>query len=180
MGLNSRESRIILPYQRQDAVNYAHLWAFDRNPRFYNFEKLGGDCTNFASQVLLAGSKVMNLTPIFGWYYFHLNSRTPSWTGVNFLYEFLINNHGDGPFAEEVDETEVEPGDLVQLAFKKESTFNHTPVIVSSGMPAKIENIKVAAHTEDKDEYPLTEYDWINIRFLHILGVRRHGGNEKK
>ncbi len=47
---------------------YAHRWAYGRNPAFYDYEHLGGDCTNFASQCIYAGSGVMNFTPTFGWY----------------------------------------------------------------------------------------------------------------
>ena len=42
-------------YNREAALEYAKEWAFSRNPQFYDFENIGGDCTNFASQVLLAG-----------------------------------------------------------------------------------------------------------------------------
>ena len=41
---------MLRPYDRQAAVDYAHRWAYHRNPDFYNFDELGGDCTNFASQ----------------------------------------------------------------------------------------------------------------------------------
>ena len=44
---------IELPYNREKAVAYARAWALKRNPRYLDFEKMGGDCTNFAS--LLAG-----------------------------------------------------------------------------------------------------------------------------
>ena len=37
-------------YDRRAAVLYAHRWAYGRNPAFYDYEGLGGDCTNFASQ----------------------------------------------------------------------------------------------------------------------------------
>jgi hypothetical protein len=60
---------LIRDYDRRAAVEYAHRWAYGRNPRYYDFEKLGGDCTNFASQCLYAGSGVMNYTPQLGWYY---------------------------------------------------------------------------------------------------------------
>ena len=50
----------ILPYDRGAAVHYAHRWAYDRNPAYYDFSELGGDCTNFASQCLYAGSGVMD------------------------------------------------------------------------------------------------------------------------
>ena len=47
---------MLRPYDRQAAVDYAHRWAYHRNPDFYNFDELGGDCTNFASQCLYAPS----------------------------------------------------------------------------------------------------------------------------
>ena len=50
-------------YDRSAVFNYAKKWAFGRNPDYYSFNKLGGDCTNFASQCIYAGAKVMNFTP---------------------------------------------------------------------------------------------------------------------
>lgn len=91
----------ILEYDRQAAFEYAKKWAFRRNPRYYNFEKIGGDCTNFASQCIYAGAKVMNFTPTFGWYYISINNRAPAWTGVEYLFNFLTGNDAEGPFAEE-------------------------------------------------------------------------------
>ena len=58
-----------MEYRREAALQYAKQWALGRNPRYYNFEELGGDCTNFASQCIYAGSGVMNYTPVTGWYY---------------------------------------------------------------------------------------------------------------
>lgn len=37
------------PYDREQAVQYARMWAYDRNPAYYDFSNLGGDCTNFVS-----------------------------------------------------------------------------------------------------------------------------------
>ena len=93
----------IVAYNRTAAVEYARKWAFQRNPAYYNFENLGGDCTNFASQCLYAGSGVMNYTPTYGWYYNSSSDRSPSWTGVVYLYQFLTQNKGPGPFATETD-----------------------------------------------------------------------------
>lgn len=33
-------------YHRNDALLYAKKWALDRNPRYLDFENMGGDCTN--------------------------------------------------------------------------------------------------------------------------------------
>jgi len=74
-------------YDRESAVAYAKRWALSRNPQYFDFTEIGGDCTNFVSQCIYAGAKVMNFTPIFGWFYRSASDRTASWTGVEFLYE---------------------------------------------------------------------------------------------
>lgn len=153
-------------------MQYAHRWAYERNPAYLDFENLGGDCTNFASQCIFAGSGVMNYTPTFGWYYISSYNRTASWTGVNYLYKFLINNKGAGPFAQVVDASQAEPGDLAQLSFQDSKIFNHSPVIVMTGSPPDSGNILVAAHTFDTDGYRLMDFEPAYIRYLHIIGVR--------
>lgn len=162
----------VIPYNRIKAVEYAHKWAYGRNPAYYNFENIGGDCTNFASQIIYAGSGVMNYTPVYGWYYRDSYNRTASWTGVNFLYKFLFNNKGEGPFAEVVDMKDVKPGDIAQLSFGGGGVFNHSPVIIQTGSPVTLDNIFVAAHTYDVDYNLLKNYTWVDIRLLHIIGVR--------
>ena len=74
-----------VPYNRQKAVDYARRWALNRNPAFYDFQAIGGDCTNFASQCLYAGAEIMNYTPVTGWYYRSASDRTASWTDTEYL-----------------------------------------------------------------------------------------------
>lgn len=160
-----------IEYNRAKAVEYAHRWAFGRNPKFYDFTQIGGDCTNFASQVVFAGSGKMNYTPVTGWYYKNVNDRSPSWTGVQFLHDFLVNNNGVGPFAAETDINAVMEGDVVQLSFDGQS-FGHSPVVVSTGTIPSLDSILVAAHTFNTDYRPLSTYIFQKIRFIHIMGVR--------
>ncbi|MDD3141816.1 MAG: amidase domain-containing protein [Lachnospiraceae bacterium] len=157
-------------YDREKAVAYAHKWAYGRNPQYYNFDGLGGDCTNFASQVLYAGSGVMNPKPTFGWYYYSLNNRAPAWTGVEFLHNFLMKNQGIGPVGVVADISRVEPGDIVQLSFDG-MEFSHSPVVVSVGVAPSPSNILVAAHTLDADNRPLNTYQYVSLRYLHITHV---------
>lgn len=169
---NRRRQLTIIPYDREKAVRYAHKWAYARNPAYLDFENLGGDCTNFASQCLLAGSGVMNYTATYGWYYANANNRTASWTGVNYLYDFLIHNEAEGPFAEEVDAAGAEPGDLAQISFSDPNSFDHSPVIVRIGGTRGKSEFFIAAHTFNADYYPLMEFEPLYIRYLHIIGVR--------
>lgn len=62
-------------YDREKAAAYALRWALDRNPKFYDYENLGGDCTNFISQVLLNGGAPMDYKETFGWYYLTANRK---------------------------------------------------------------------------------------------------------
>ena len=155
-----------LSYNRDAAVAYARRWALSRNPAFYDFEEIGGDCTNFASQCIFAGAGIMNYTPVTGWYYNSASDRTPSWTGVEFLYNFLINNKSVGPYAAEVTRDKTMPGDIVQLG-TLDGRFYHSPVIIATNP-----QILIAAHTYDALDRPLASYSYQTARFLHIKGVR--------
>ena len=158
-------------YNREAAVNYAHEWYNKRNPKYFNFEKFGGDCTNFASQVLFAGAGKMNYTPVLGWYYISSYNRSPSWSGVQFFYNFLVSNESVGPFGTDTSIENVMPGDFIQLSFDG-IKFSHTPVIVKTGAFPSVDNILVASHTYDTDYKLLSSYEYKKIRFINIMGVR--------
>ncbi|WP_308415519.1 amidase domain-containing protein [Sporanaerobium hydrogeniformans] len=159
------------PYNRKNALRYAHAWSYFRNPNYMDFSLLGGDCTNFISQCLYAGCEIMNPTPVYGWYYWSPSQRTASWTGVKFLHKFLTQNEGIGPFGKEVTIDEVLPGDIIQLA-NAENTFYHSLLIVAVlGSPSP-SNLLIATHTLDSDYRPLATYDYFFARFIHIEGIR--------
>lgn len=155
-----------IEYNRETVVDYARKWAFSRNPAYYDFSDLGGDCTNFVSQCIYAGAGVMNYTKDTGWYYISIDDRSPSWTGVEFLYDFLINNDSVGPYAVEVNQDEIQIGDVIQLG-RDNGEFYHTLIVVKTEP-----TILVASHSYDAYDRPLYSYNYFNSRFLHIEGVR--------
>lgn len=158
------------PYNRIAAVSYAHQWAYGRNPRFYDYERLGGDCTNFASQCIYAGSGIMNFTPTYGWYYIDANQKAPAWTGVPYLWNFLTRTPDSvGPIGIPCDWGDLQPGDLIQLSFNGQE-FQHSPIVISVGMPATPETTLIAAHSYDADNRPISTYTYEKIRLLHIIG----------
>ena len=162
---------LLVPYDRAAAARYAHAWAYRRNPRYYDYEALGGDCTNFASQCLFAGCRVMDYTRTFGWYYKTANDKAPAWTGVVYLYNYLTRDRAaPGPAARETDIREMAPGDVIQLSFDGVH-WAHTPIVVSAAAPAAPETVLVAAHSADADNRPLSTYDYAAARFLHVFGV---------
>ena len=153
-------------YDRQRAAAYAVRWAMGRNPAYYDFTKIGGDCTNFVSQCLFAGSGIMNFTPVTGWFYRSADDRTASWTGVEYLYRFLMGNRGPGPYAELCRVTEAGVGDVVQLA-DAEGKFYHCLLVLRPGRDPL-----VAAHDFNALYRPLSTYSYTEARFLHVLGSR--------
>ncbi len=158
-------------YDRLNAVNYARKWAFKRNPSYTNFDEMGGDCTNFVSQVLHAGRCPMNYDK-YGWYFQNINNRAPAWTSVKYLHKFLTKNKGVGPVANEVDLKDIQLGDLVQLRFDPSEEFAHSLVVVDIKFPKSINNIFIATHTIDRLDYRVSNYYIKEVRFLHISGYR--------
>lgn len=157
-------------YDRASAVAYAKKWALSRNPKYYNFDPVGGDCTSFVSQCLFAGSKVMNYTPIKGWYYRSGFDKSPSWSGVEFLYNFLIQNKGMGPRGSLVSQNEVQIGDIAQLSFSK-NIFEHSLFIIDIKDVQDLNKIYIATHTYDTLNKKIGEYSFSKIRFIHINDV---------
>ena len=160
------------PYDRKAAIDYSNRWALGRNPQYFDYSNLGGDCTNFISQCLYAGCQIMNYDIYMGWYYIDGNRKAPAWTGVEFLYQFLTRRLiSPGPYGIEVSISEVEPGDIIQLSFNDEGRFGHSLFITQCGNPPRLENIFINTHSRDRLRYPLIGYSWKHIRFIKILGV---------
>ena len=154
-----------MKYDRKNVYDYAKKWAYSRNPKYYNYDPIGGDCTNFASQCIYAGYKQMNYSNANGWYYINGNNKSPSWTGVEFLYKFLISNQGAGPKGKKATINELEIGDIVQLSFDG-IKFSHTLVVVKNGN--NVNNTLIASHTFDAFDKAVGEYKFNKYRCVHI------------
>lgn len=163
----------VLEYNRKNAVAYAFKWAYLRNPNYLDLSNLGGDCTNFISQCVYAGSGVMNYKPTFGWYYINSYKRSPSWTGVQYLYKFLIGNKAAGPFVKNVDISQIELGDIIQLG-DENGRFYHSLLVTDINGTPSYETIRISTHTFDANLRSLNSYNIKNIQFLHIEGVRKY------
>ena len=152
-------------YNREAVYEYAKKWAYGRNPKYYNFDSVGGDCTNFVSQCIFAGCKQMNYDRNNGWYYIDGNNKSPSWTGVEFLYSFLATNNNLGPKGEETTIDKLGIGDVVQLSFNGQ-IFSHSLIVVKNG--TNVNNTLIAAHTYDIFGKSVSEYGFEKYRCIHI------------
>lgn len=158
---------VVKPYNRENALAYARKYAFSQNSFFANFAGIGGNCTNFVSQCIYAGSCEMNYRPTFGWYFISLDNRSPSWTGVEYFYNFIIENADVGPFGRVATSDELEIGDVIQLGRDGEGYYHTLLVVGFDG-----EDILVAAQTDNAFARPLSTYTNDYARYIKILGVR--------
>lgn len=146
---------------REYAIRYAGVPAIEGsgkyNPRFRVYTFAGGDCANFASQVLEAGG----LTQGYGWHY--TSEGSPSWVrGEDLVWHLLATGRGkrlySGTFAGAVKRTaeypegiasELEPGDLI--AYECKGQISHVAVVVGKDSAGYV---TVASHTADRLFFP--------------------------
>ena len=155
------------PYKRENAVAYARKFAFSQNSNFASFAGIGGNCTNFVSQCIYAGGCEMNYKPTFGWYFISLDDRSPSWTGVEYFYNFITENTGVGPFGRIATRDELEIGDVIQLGREGEGYYHTLLVVGFDG-----EDILVAAQTDNAYARPFSTYNYDFSRFIKIIAIR--------
>ena len=106
-----------------------------------------------------------------GWYYKNGNDKSPSWSGVEYLHKFLVNNKGIGPYGKEINIEQLEKGDFIQLSFDG-VRFHHSLVIVDIvNNIMSLNNILIATHTEDSLNRRVSTYTFNRIRFIKIDGV---------
>ena len=105
-----------------------------------------------------------------GWYYNSIKDRSPSWSGVEFLHNFLITNKGPGPTGKIVESDKIQIGDIVQLRFEK-NVFEHTLIVVNIEDAFDLNNIYTASHTYDSFNRRVSTYKFEDIRFIHINNI---------
>lgn len=114
-------------YKRQNAVLYAKKYAINPNPKWGNYEKYGGDCTNFVSQCLYAGEIPFNHTGkdiMKQWYWYSDVYRTPSFTSANALKDYMLSKDRMGIVVSLSHIEEMEVGDIVQLGTLEKTTHS--------------------------------------------------------
>ena len=149
-----------MEYNRLPAVQYARRWAFRRNPAYYNFNEIGGDCTNFVSQCLYAGGIQMSYLPL-GWYYNSLNDRAPAWTGVNEFWNFGTSNTGVGLKLTECELRDLDVGDIIELYNAQKYYHNLFVTSIDNG-------IRLSAHDNPVFNTLLERYNYVSLRCAKV------------
>ncbi|MBQ1566266.1 MAG: amidase domain-containing protein [Erysipelotrichaceae bacterium] len=167
-----------IPYDREAAVAYADKYCHARNREWYNFTDEGGNCQNYASQSLLAGGMQMDYSGDLQWkcyvedpdYEPEINGeeteygRTRSWVGVDYFYNYALNNEGYGLVCDvNANLYYAQPGDLIIVG---NGSLSHTMII------SKIVDGHILVHSNsiDMKDYPLEGFTYLNVVLIKILG----------
>lgn len=124
------------------ACNYAETFALKPNPDYKSFEGIGGDCTNFISQILYAGGFSQTKT----W-----QPYTNPWVRVEELYTYLTSQNLGTKLT---DDTFLDRGCLIQFYTPSIGKYFHNGFITY-----KLQNndCLYCCHSYNKLNYPLSE-----------------------
>lgn len=153
---------------REEMKLYQEI-TWDKRPiRWGNFDEMGGDCTNYASQVIFSGGASMISSGEYKWYYYNYNNRSPSWTGVNELSSFLLNNKSSGAHGEIYDTPfHLSIGDIIQFDLENKGENTHTAVIYDThGYYNSIPTI--TSHSLDRFNEPIFVFKFYSLVPLHL------------
>jgi len=170
-------------YNRSGAVAYAHEYALSPNASYFYFP--GNDCTSFVNQAIHHGSNAAEGgANTIGWYYNSKFDYSPSWTEVNFLFDFITQyyyNENMGPEGCQYNHNYMaKEGDLVQFEwgpgndYNGDESWDHTAIIVSKETPPDDPYhpyYYIAQHSDDLDNHPLHVITYQSIRFLNIVRI---------
>ncbi|MFZ2257906.1 MAG: amidase domain-containing protein [Clostridiaceae bacterium] len=169
----------LISFDRKAMVQYAVDNAYSRPSNWGNFDSPNGkgDCTNFTSQIIYkgTGNSVMDRNGDLTWYYGGYSDRSTSWTSVNYLYDYLVRNTGQGPqgylATSSVINAGMQLGDVVQIDLQNDGIFDHSTTIVyyQNGAP---QLTRIACHTSDASDKLLVDYPG-NKRWVHLTGFER-------
>ena len=166
-------------YDRQAAAAYADRYVDERNDAWPDYAGSGGNCQNFASQVLLAGGIPMDIygDAVWKWYSDEVSNspgaqgRSSSWTGVNQFVEYAAANTGYGLVAEtEAPYFSGEPGDLLHMGI--DGDWGHTVVIASAvtNGQGEVVDYLMDSNTGNLRNYPASLYGYPEIILTRIGG----------
>ena len=169
-------ARASIPYIPSYCTSYARTYALSYNSNFPSYANDGGDCQNFGSQCIWYGFGGVNSstyinshsTPMIddgvsssnSWYHGGTKYDTGSnwaWTGVTYYRDYVRINSGLTA-VEYNGVAYARVGDIVQVSWNGNSTFNHTYVVTAvtgtlgSRTPS---DITICGHTSNQKDVKL-------------------------
>lgn len=153
---------------REKMAKYIETYAMSRNNAWVDISAYGGDCQNFASQVLYEGGAPMTISGDYHWYFNSLEDRSPAWTGVDFMYDFIRLNRGQGPQGIETNTwRQLDIGDMILIDWTYDGVLDHTTTVNHSGKQAR-----VSGHTRDNYNERISDLGGLKF-YIHVKGYQK-------
>ncbi len=153
--------------RRKNAVNYAKKYCgaaslpeynYKYNPEYKNYNHLGGDCANFASQILYEGG---NFAKSSSWNYYR-GAGSRAWVNANSFNNYMIYSGratviDRGSYEKVLSSSyKLLPGDYI--AYEKKGKVVHISVVTGSDSKGYL---LVNSHNTDRDKVPW-DLGWSN------------------
>jgi hypothetical protein len=152
------------PLNRPGMVAYASKWWNSFNPSYRNYTDGGGDCTNYASQILYEGGGLKFIKydsshddTSAWWYNFNYSNpfgkkrQSNSWSNAVWFYSFMAAYPA---IAKPVDRTSyLEIGDIVQVDFGGVGVVSHTMIVTEKRLSDSM--IYLTGHTNPHFKLPV-------------------------
>lgn len=152
-------------YDREAADEYIQTYTLVRNRESWSaYDHIGGNCQNFASQVLYTGGIPMDLDGAIWKFYSDepdnnssYTGRSPAWTSAPEFNEYARENTGFGLVAMvDANVFSLSCGDLFQVG-GKDGTIAHTNVVSGCIMHGdEIQDILLNSNSNTRTNWPLT------------------------
>lgn len=168
-------------YDRKEALSYAKKYVINKNSRWANYSADGGNCQNYASQVIYAGGIPMDLNgdSILQWKHYGTQldtsnqerGRSSSWTGVSNFYEYANNNEGFGLCSiVDINPFYAEAGDIGQVGY--DGNYRHSVVVIGNikNEDGNVVDLLINSNSIDLVNYPLSGYIYPYKRIIKIVG----------
>ena len=159
------------PYDRDAAYAYLMAYCAERNPAWYAYDDVGGNCMNFGSQVLLAGGIPMDEEGDEEWYWDGQNDLDLSWINVGNFYDYCRKNEGFGLVADtEASYYTGEVGDVLIVGFNGD--HRHTTIIshVVTDEAGNTVDYLISCNTTNYKDFPASAYYYTFHRLIKIYG----------
>ena len=159
------------PYDRAAAYDYLMAYCDERNPAWYAYDDVGGNCMNFGSQVLLAGGIPEDEKGDEEWYWDGQNDLDLSWINVGRFYDYCRKNEGFGLVADtEAGYYTGEVGDVLIVGFNGD--HRHTTIIsdIVKDKAGNTVDYLISCNTTNYRDFPASAYYYTFHRLVKIYG----------
>ncbi|WP_238858612.1 amidase domain-containing protein [Clostridium sp. YIM B02569] len=143
LSTNNHDEKRASKFNVTDACDYAERFSLNYNPEYKSFSGIGGDCTNFMSQIIHAGGFSQNAT----W-----KPYTHAWIRVEELYQYLITPKLEA--TKLPNDKSLDRGCLIQFYTPSIGRYFHNGFITY-----RLQNgdCLYCCHSYDKLNYPLSQ-----------------------